>query len=120
MALFTKSVQEPKTKDDGIRICIMRRPGEENDWQIWMPTLAPSHQLLTDYHQEKVNWQQFCKKYAKQVFVGQKKFVKLLIHMAKKEDVTILCWEDTPEFCHRRLLAEECIRLAPDLKVTIK
>ena len=33
------------------------------------------------------------------------------------EDITILCVEETPEFCHRRLLADECKKYEPNLQV---
>jgi len=98
----------------------MRRPGAEDDWDMWMPTLAPSHQLLTEYHQKKVNWKEFCERFNQEVLEDQRRYLELLIWMAKKETITILCWEDTPEFCHRRLLAEECRQIDPDLKVIIK
>ncbi len=38
---------------------------------------------------------------------------------AINEDITLLCKEDTPEKCHRRLLAEECKILIPKLEVRI-
>jgi len=120
MPLFTKSIQEKKKKNDGIRVCIMRRPGSEDDWDIWMPTLAPSHQLLTAYHQEEVDWEEFCVRFNEEVLRNQRRHLDLLIWMAKKETITILCWEDTPEFCHRRLVAEKCRSIDPELEVTIK
>lgn len=50
MALYTKSAQLPASEHDGIRICIMRKPGSTVQWDIWMPTLAPSLALLDAYH----------------------------------------------------------------------
>jgi len=120
MPLLTKSVQEKKTKKDGVRVCIMRRPGEDVDWDIWIPALAPSHDLLTEYHQNKVNWEEFIKRFTNEVLVQHREYLQILIDLAKTRVITILCWEETPEFCHRRLVAEECQKLEPRLKVTIR
>ena len=35
-------------------------------------------------------------------------------------DVIFMCIEDTPDRCHRRLLAEECLRIDPHLQIEIK
>lgn len=120
MALYTKSIQRKRTKHDGIRICIMRRPDSNADYDIWMPTLAPSHELLNAYHRGEVNWDQFVVRFTKEVPKRNKKFVELLADMASKRDVTILCWEETPEMCHRRLVAEACQEVNPRLSVVLK
>ena len=122
MALFTKSIQEKKIKKDGVRICVMRRPGKYNDkdFDIWMPVLSPSHELLDDIHAKKIIWNQYVKRFTKEVLIEQKRFLTLLIDIALKDDVTILCWEKSPEKCHRRLIAEECKKINPELKVIIK
>jgi len=119
MALFTKSVQEPSRPTDGIRICIMRRPGEEVEWDIWMPHLAPSSGLLNDYHAEKVNWKQFEQRFESEVLIPNNEYLRILVEIAQNRTVTILCWESTPDMCHRRLVAQACKRIAPELEVTI-
>ena len=45
--------------------------------------------------------------------------VKLLAEEANKKDISLLCIEDSPEKCHRRLLAERCKEICPDLKILI-
>jgi len=122
MTLFTKSIQEKKKKRDEIRICVMRRPGKYNDkdFDIWMPVLAPSHKLLDDIHTKKITWEQYVKRFTKEVLIGQKCFLKILSEIALKHDITVLCWEKSPKKCHRRLVAEECKKINPELKVIIK
>ncbi len=121
MALYTKSIQAKSGKKDGIRICIMRRPDFKTaQFDIWMPVLAPSHQLLTDIHKKRIDKPEYNRRFHKEVIVGQAKFIKLLADMALKQDVTILCWEETPEKCHRKLVAEECGRVNSKLSVTLK
>lgn len=120
MALYTKSAQPPKSKDDGIRICIMRKPGSTVQWDIWMPTLAPSLALLDAYHAQIIDWDEFAHQFEQEVILGMREYLKVLVDISKHRTVTILCWEDTPEKCHRRLIAQACQQLDPELIVVIK
>lgn len=118
--LKTKSIQKKASKDDGIRICIMRRPDILDNFNIWMPELAPSHQLLTDYHKGIVDWQKFVTIFNRDVLQKKHTYISILIDIALKHTVTILCWEETPDKCHRRLVAEECKKINPKLEIKIK
>ncbi|OGK62920.1 hypothetical protein A2334_06070 [Candidatus Roizmanbacteria bacterium RIFOXYB2_FULL_38_10] len=120
MALFTKSIQAKLLKKDGIRICIMRRPDSWVKYDVWMPTLAPSHKLLDDAHAKIIDWNGYEKRFHKEVIVGKREYLKFLCEIAQKRDITILCWEKTPEHCHRRLVAEACQKINKKLKVLLK
>lgn len=120
MPLFTKSIQEPKDISDGIRICIMRKPDFNADWDIWMPTLAPSLELLKSYNKSEITWEEYIKQFNDEVISKKYDHIKLLADMAKDNIVTILCWEETPEQCHRRLITEEVLKINPEIRVTIK
>ncbi len=118
--IYTKSIQEKAKKADGIRICIMRRIKPEFEFDIWMPVLAPSTKLLKEYHDKKINWNQFEEKFKKEVLTKQTKYLKILMDVAEKETITLLCWEETPEKCHRRLVAEKLKKMNPTTKVFLK
>ncbi|MEX0848602.1 MAG: DUF488 family protein [Candidatus Dependentiae bacterium] len=120
MTLFSKSIQEPAHPDDGIRICIMRKPGQNTDWHIWMPILAPPLSLHKDYQSGVKNWAEYVPIFNEEVIKGQRDQLKLLVHMAKFTPITVLCWEETPEYCHRRLIAEEAKLIDPTLAVVIR
>lgn len=119
MPLKTKSVQAKLDKSDGIRVCIMRRPEAGVKWDIWMPHLAPSHQLLSDYHNKVINWREYCGRFKVEVLQKDREYLDILIDMSQKHTVTILCWEVIPDKCHRRLVAEECKKICKDLEVVI-
>lgn len=119
MILQTKSVQDPVSVTDGVRICIMRRPNFDGAWDIWMPRLAPSEQLLTEYHEQKCTWDEFCERFKKEVLNDQSEYLDILIDICRKRKVTILCWEETSEKCHRRLVAEACVLREPQLKIIL-
>jgi len=129
MALFTKYILHNKTHNDGIRISVMSRhtlsDGETVDNRIasnkfdeHLPELAPSLKLVGDYYKRSLPWEQFEQRYIKEIRGPEKaKLVIYLANRALREDITILCIEDNPEYCHRRLLAEECLKYEPKLGV---
>ena len=64
---------------------------------------APSKELLDQWHKQKVTWEEYVKVYTdllKDRDVLRKYGVKSF------DGSCFLCSEDTPEQCHRRLLAE--------------
>jgi len=63
----------------------------------------PSGELLNDYKTGKIKWPGYEVAYNK--FLDRNKAVILLNIGAFTRPVTFLCWEKTPEQCHRRLLA---------------
>lgn len=120
MTLYTKSIQAEPSKKDGVRICIMRRPNADAIYDVWMPVLAPSHELLTDIHTEKIDKPEYNRRFHREVVLGQKKFIRFLANIAATNEVTILCWEEIPDKCHRKLVAEACKELDPNLKIVLK
>ncbi|MCR4323089.1 MAG: DUF488 domain-containing protein, partial [Candidatus Azambacteria bacterium] len=131
MPLHTRSIKAPKKDDDGVRISVMSRhtlaDGITLDPEIldssydeWWVTLAPLPHLVGDYYKRGLSWEEFEKKFNKYL---EKPYVRnllyRLIEQARNGDVTILCAEDTPEHCHRRLIAEACRRINPHLEISI-
>ncbi|MBI1982362.1 MAG: DUF488 family protein [Candidatus Levybacteria bacterium] len=117
---MTKSIQAKTNKQDGIRICIMRRIKPEFEFDIWMPALAPSTRLLKTYHEGKIEWKEYEKRFIKTVLSKQKKYLKIILDILKKNSVTLLCWEETPERCHRRLTAERLKKLNHRISLILK
>lgn len=120
MAIYTKSAQLPRSEKDGIRICIMRRPGEEVDWDIWIPHLSPSNEILTAYHSGDMTLLELFEWFDKNILNDKNKYLSVIIELGKLFDITLLCWEIEPSECHRHLVAEKCIQMDKSLKVIIK
>ncbi|HPD56096.1 MAG TPA: DUF488 domain-containing protein [Smithellaceae bacterium] len=119
--LKTKSVASPIDKEkDGLRIlvtCFRGRGLPSSRYYVWMSSLGPSEKLLSKMQKGKINWQQFAVK--KEIFEsrefdksnetiknhGQKFSLRLLKHMAKRDNVTLMCHcaEDQKQ-CHRHIL----------------
>lgn len=120
MKIITKSVQKKISKSDGIRICIMRRIKPEFKFDMWLPALSPSTRLLSDYQNKEIPWKLFEKRLKKELLPEQQKYLEMIIELSKKNNVTLLCWEDSAKLCHRSIIAQEIKKLFPGTKVLHK
>ena len=121
--LRTKSVTSPiDRKRDGLRILAARFRGRgmpADRYDVWMPSLGPSEELLADVLSGQITWASFIKMYRAEILMdgpvdarsrtiknhGQKFTLRLLRHLAGSGDVTLMCHcaEDEPQ-CHRHVL----------------
>lgn len=132
MTLYTKCIFHNISPADGIRVSVMSRhtlnDGRTIDSRItlqkydeWLRELAPPSKLVGDWYKQRISWNEFEVRYSQYLRNEQiKEYVKILGERALNADITILCVEDTSNYCHRRLLAEECQRYFSDLKVVHK
>lgn len=119
--IATKSINNRKTNKDGLRICVMRRIHPDYDFDIWMPKLAPSEKLLKAYVINKtMGWEEFSRNYNSQVINKNAKLIKLICNISTKEKITLLCYEESPTRCHRRLIIEACVRVSQKPKNPFK
>lgn len=124
----TRSVWSPPTKDDGLRILATRFRGRglpTTRYDVWMPSLGPSEQLLRSVLAGIIDWKTFAKRYREELFLdgpidarsetiknhGQKFTLRLLRALGEKQNVTVMCHcdEDAAQ-CHRFLLQKEILR----------
>jgi len=118
--IHTKSIQLPTEASDGIRICIMRRIKPEFKFNIWIPELAPSSSLLDDYHRQNVSWEEYEARFKKEILDPKQEYLETVLFIASKKPVTLLCWEETPEKCHRRLVAEKLKEMEPGVEISLR
>lgn len=130
--LRTKSIHRPIEDVDGYRVSVMSRHTLDNgitpdplitkeSFSLWMKELAPPEKLVGDWYKRNLPWEVFEERYLDFLKnLEQRTKVSELTKMALLKTVTILCVEETPDYCHRRLLAEECKRLNPELSILIK
>jgi uncharacterized protein YeaO (DUF488 family) len=121
----TRSIQSDVRKDDGLRVLATRFRGRglpASKYDVWMPALGPSEQLLKAMMGGAIDWKTFTKRYHDELFMdgpiddrsetiknhGQKSTLRLLRALGARQNVTLLCHcvEDAKE-CHRYLLAKE-------------
>ena len=126
--LKTRSVWSDPTKDDGLRILAARFRGRglpAARYDVWMPALGPSEQLLKAVLAGKIDWKTFAKRYRAELYMdgpiddrsntiknhGQKSTLRLLQALGRSQNITLMCHcdDDTTE-CHRFLLVKEIER----------
>ncbi len=130
--LKTKSILEQKEDTDGLRISVMSRhtlndgitPHPEitnSSYDQWLQILSPPAKLLGDYYKRGLPWEQFEQKYLGYIRSSNiQTEVKKIAKKSLDSVITLLCIEESPEHCHRRLLAEECEKYQPNLVLSIK
>lgn len=128
--LRTKSIRANKSPGDGLRISVMSRhplrdgktpnPAISEDlYNLWLPELASNQKLVGQYYRDEIDWLDFAEEY-KQRLVKISDSVLNLSRFAVSNDVTVLCVEEEPTHCHRRLLAESCQDILPVLDVVVE
>lgn len=70
---------------------------------IYIEDFAPTKELLSDYQNKKIDWEEYPKKYLN--LLKERNIVEKY-DVRDFDNSCFLCSEDTPEYCHRRLLAE--------------
>lgn len=132
MSLKTKSILAPIEETDGTRISVMNRhtlndgitPDERIKQEFYhehQTALAPSNKLIGDYYKRGLPWNEYEKRFKEEIKKDEPfKILTEIASKALKEDITLLCIEESPEFCHRRLLAEECKECEPNLEIKIR
>ena len=128
----TKSILYDKEDTDGLRISVMSRhtlndgvtPHPEitnSSYDQWLQILAPPAKLIGDYYKRGLPWKKFEQKYLDYIrSLNVQPEVQKLAEQSLDSVITLLCVEESPEFCHRRLLAEECKRYQPNLVLSVK
>ncbi len=131
MTLYTKSIFKETSLEDGLRISVMSRhtlnDGKIPDTRITrdkydkhMPELAPPLKLVGSWYKGRISWAEFELAYLQHIRGPVSLTIEALAVEALTKDITLLCAEETPEYCHRRLLAEECKIYEPSLIIMHK
>lgn len=100
----TKSIYEPKEKDDGYRILITRyypRGIKKTHFDEWKRELSPSPNLLKSYKEGKIDW----KRYERDFVNEMKSHSKMLQSLTStNQNITLLCYEKDDTHCHRYII----------------
>ncbi|NWF51225.1 MAG: DUF488 domain-containing protein [Ignavibacteriaceae bacterium] len=64
---------------------------------------APTKELLEKYRKKEINWEEYTNQYL--ALIKNRKIIDNLL-IEDIDGCCLLCSEDTPDKCHRRLLAE--------------
>lgn len=70
---------------------------------VHLPIMAPTEEILTEYKKNKGDWQLYEKKF--QALMEERR-LENAVKPAELDGACLLCSEDLPKHCHRRLVAE--------------
>ena len=118
--LSTKCILALRSNYDGLRISVMSRhtldDGVTNDprilpsmYSLHFTSLSPPPQLIGSYLKRGLSWEDYERRYLDHLkSPNAVSDISRIIHFLNNRlNVTLLCIEETPEHCHRRLLALE-------------
>lgn len=72
-----------------------------------IPALAPAEDLMKAFKSKEIGWEKYVETYSG--LLSEKDPVGL-VKMQEGENICLLCSEDSPKHCHRRLLAEYLVK----------
>jgi uncharacterized protein YeaO (DUF488 family) len=76
-------------------------------FDVWLPMLSPSKELVAGYMGGKIPWQDFAKRYRKEMSgPDARSVIRLIAAMAAKHPVNLGCFCEDESRCHRSLLYE--------------
>ena len=87
-------------KRDDLRFFLKTICGAE---YLHLPELAPTKEILDAFKKNKGEWSAYEKDFSALL---AKRRIEEKLAMETLDDACLLCSEDTPDFCHRRLVAE--------------
>lgn len=66
--------------------------------------MAPTEKILKGYKNKKITWDQYEEEYNQ--LIVERNMLSIVEKQIPNETICLLCSEETPHHCHRRLLAE--------------
>jgi uncharacterized protein YeaO (DUF488 family) len=122
--LRTRCVWTKRAPEDGLRLLVTRFRGRglpAGRYDVWMANLAPSERLLRSVQGGEISWAEFSRRYRRELFEpapvdagnrtirnrGQLHSLRLVKHLARRGNVTLLCHcDEDAKQCHRFLLRD--------------
>ena len=81
---------------------------------LHLPILAPTQEMLDEYKKEKRGWPVYEEKFLKLI---QEREIEKNVSPYLLKDACLLCSEDKPHMCHRRIVAEYLSRKWGDVQI---
>ncbi|MET4728401.1 uncharacterized protein YeaO (DUF488 family) [Lysobacter enzymogenes] len=118
MAIRIVRLGTPRLRGEGLRIGTVRRPprgvpksqfAEQNWYDVWFPTLAPSLETMKQAQaaQTPAQWNAFVRKYKAEMKSHEAQHaLDLLAAMSAHSDFSVGCYCEDESHCHRSILRE--------------
>jgi uncharacterized protein YeaO (DUF488 family) len=118
MAVRVVRLGSERTKGEGLRIGTVRRPprgvpkeryAAENWYDVWLPNLAPSQELVKEAQGAGTDaeWRAFVRKYRTEMGRPEAKhLLALLAALSRETALSVGCYCEDEGRCHRSVLRE--------------
>jgi len=118
MAVRIVQLGSPRISDEGLRIGTVRRPprgvpkseyASRNYYDVWLPNLAPSEQLLKAGRSAKneTDWRSFVKRYRSEMSRAENsRVIDLLAALSHQTNLSVGCYCNDEQRCHRSVLRQ--------------
>lgn len=104
----------PRHESEGLRLGTVRRPprgvpksefAKRDFYDVWLPELAPSQELVTKALSGAIPWSSFVKSYRREMRDAEH-LIGLLAALSKTTSFSVGCYCEDETRCHRSVLAE--------------
>jgi uncharacterized protein YeaO (DUF488 family) len=118
MAVRIVQLGSPRKSAEGLRIGTVRRPprgvpknefASRNYYDVWLPNLAPSEQLLKAGRSAKneTDWRSFVKRYRSEMSRAENnRVLDLLAALSHQANFSVGCYCNDEQHCHRSVLRQ--------------
>ena len=119
MSVRVVRLGSPRETDEGLRLGTVRRPprgvprdqyAARNHFDMWLPELAPSADLLSWAHAKPLNdkrWPVFARRYLSQMRQpSTRRLIALLAALSLRQNFSVGCYCNDETRCHSTLLKE--------------
>jgi uncharacterized protein YeaO (DUF488 family) len=116
MPITVVQLGSPRHPDEGLRIGTVRRPprgvpksefATRDYYDVWLPTLAPSQELLTfaQQTQDAKAWKQFERRFTTEMNQPEpSRVLDLLAALSHHSNFAVGCYCENEDRCHRSIL----------------
>jgi len=114
--LTTIQLGSPRTRNEGLRIGTVRllpRGVRKTDYakldyfDVWLPQLAPSRELLSQFKHGKITTRTLFSRYRTEMNNSEpRQLIRLLAEVARRTPIAVGCYCEDESKCHRFVLGE--------------
>jgi uncharacterized protein YeaO (DUF488 family) len=128
MSIRIVQLGTPRASGEGIRLGTVRRPprgvakrdySRLNYYDLWLPELAPSAQLLKWARFKPLTgrrWDTFARRYRTEMSRAPASHIlELLAGLSAEVNLSVGCFCDDERYCHRSVLRELLVQAGADL-----
>jgi uncharacterized protein YeaO (DUF488 family) len=129
MSILVVRLGDPRTAGEGLRLGTVRRPprGVKKEdfarldyYDLWLPDLAPSAELLSYATAEPFDdarWTKFSRDYRREMKEpSRERLLQLLAALSHQTGFSVGCYCEDEDRCHRSILRELLAERGADLK----